>query len=84
LSLEAVFRDNAELANGDFPSKVRPLDGAGRTTGARPSPLLLQDPGPPVARNGKPSLGSGRATGTRPLPLIPRNSDPRATGSGPV
>jgi hypothetical protein len=54
LSLEAVLRDTPELARGDFPCKVRPLDCA------------------------------GRATGSRPFPLIPRNSDPRATGSGPV
>jgi hypothetical protein len=81
LNLEAVFRDNAELARQDFPSKVRPLAGAGRTTGSRPVPLL---PSNSVIRSGRPGVGAGRTTGSRPLPLIRQMADPRATGSGPV
>jgi hypothetical protein len=65
LNLEAVFRDNAELAGRDFPCKVpsaersavrnaRPGVGTGRAIGSRPLPLI-------------PRIGDPRATGSGPI-----------------
>ena len=65
LNLEAVFRDNADLAGRDFPCKVpgagrsaarngRPGVSTGRATGSRPLPLI-------------PRIGDPRATGSGPI-----------------
>lgn len=52
LNLEAVFRDNAELAIGDLPGKLRPQHGAGRATGSRPLPLIPRDSDPRATGSG--------------------------------
>ena len=61
LNLEAVFRDNAELAWRDFPCKV---PGAGRPAvrNGRPGGATGSRPLPPVPRSGDP-----RATGSGPI-----------------